>query len=126
MTTIIKNTLLGMAISLLLCGNMLAQEIIIFNGGITIAERQSAPEDGTKLSFFVQAGNYLSNVKVIVQTTSGEELVNTVTNGPWLILDLPSGTYQVIASISNGETQSLPITITDDNQEFGFMFRSVQ
>ena len=81
----------------------LVQEIIISNGGITIAERESAPAEGSKLSFFVRAGNYLSNVTVVVRNQAGEELVNTVTDGPWLILDLPNGSYQVIATLSNGE-----------------------
>ncbi len=112
--------------SLLFCANAVAQEYILFNGGITSEERESAPKEGSKLSFFVRAGNYLSNVSVVVRDQAGQVLVDTVTNGPWLILDLPNGTYQVTATISSGEAQGVAITVDGSPQEVGFMFRSVQ
>lgn len=102
------------------------QEYIVFNGGITINERESAPKTGTKLSFFVRAGNYLSNVSVSIADSRGQEIVRTVTDGPWLILNLPEGDYQITASISSGETQSLKVMVTGETQEIGFMFTSVE
>ncbi len=95
---------------------------VIFNGGVTVEERESAPDRGTRLVFFVTAGNFLSNIDVIVSSDSGSELVNTTTEGPWLILDLDPGRYQVTAERSNGEVQSLVIEVGESSQEFGFSF----
>lgn len=103
-----------------------AQDYILFNGGISANERAEAPTNGTKLVFFVRAGNFLSAVSVVVSTAAGEILVNTVTEGPWLILDLPNGRYSVRASIPSGETQSLSIEVDGSNKEIGFMFTSVE
>lgn len=104
----------------------LAQDRVIFNGGISLEERMTAPTTGTKLVFFVRAGNFLSDVQVVVKDQSGQELVNTVSKGPWLILDLPAGRYRVSASIDSGETQSVEIAVENRPQEFGFMFTSVE
>ena len=103
-----------------------AQDYVVFNGGISTEERATAPDTGTRLVFFVRAGNFLSNVTVLVKDASGRELVNTVTLGPWLILNLPAGRYQVQASIAEGETQSLAIDVDGSSREYGFMFTSVE
>lgn len=126
MKTSMRLAIITTLTSLLFCANGVAQEYILFNGGVTTEERESAPKEGTKLSFFVRAGNYLSNVSVVVRNQAGQVLVDMVTDGPWLILDLPNGTYQVTATISNGEAQGLAVTVDGSTQEIGFMFRSVQ
>lgn len=124
---------LRVAISLLLVlcavvmnSAVLAQERVLFNGGISREERANAPATGTKLVFFVRAGNFLSDVNVIVKNEAGQEMVNTVTRGPWLILDLPAGRYQVNASLDSGEMQSLMIDVDGTPKEIGFMFTSVE
>ena len=119
-------TLFVLVLGLGLNAAALAQNYVVFNGGITAAERAAAPKEGTKLSFFVQAGNYLANVSVVVRNEAGNEVVNTVAEGPWLILNLPNGTYRVDATISSGETQSVTINVDGGNREVGFMFKSVQ
>lgn len=125
---ILRRYVLLFVVTFVAVGNTaaLAQDRVLFNGGISLEERMSAPATGTKLTFFVRAGNFLSNVSVVVKDQSGQELVNTVTRGPWLILDLPAGRYQVSASIDSGETQSLVIAVDDKPQEIGFMFTSVE
>ncbi|MFM1896443.1 MAG: hypothetical protein RLZZ385_1517 [Pseudomonadota bacterium] len=104
----------------------LAQDAVIFNGGISEEERATAPNTGTKLVFFVRAGNYLANVSVTIKNAAGAEVVNTVARGPWLILNLPSGRYSVAASLPGGETQSLTIDVDGSTREYGFMFTSVE
>ena len=103
-----------------------AQEYILFNGGISSEERASAPTTSTKLVFFVRAGNFLSDVSVVIKNAAGQEMVNTVTKWPWLILDLPAGRYQVTATIDSGETQSLMIEFDGTSKDVGFMFTSVE
>lgn len=104
-------------------GYALSQDIIMFNGGISEDERALAPNSGTRLSFFLASGgSYLSEVSVRVRDQDGNEIVDTLTEGPWLVLDLPPGRYQVIATRKSGEAQSLVIDVTESSQEFGFGF----
>jgi len=101
-----------------------AQDYILFNGGISIEERATAPSTGTKLVFAVESGNYLSEVMVQIKNTAGVELVNTVTQGHWLILNLPNGSYSVSAVLASGETKSMMIAVTDASRECRFAFAS--
>jgi hypothetical protein len=57
-----------------------------------------------------------------VEDDSGNQLVNTVTDGPWLILDLPEGQYDVQASIGEDQVQSGMITVDSRSEKFGYMF----
>ena len=119
-----------MKILLLLCVTLLStvslaesQEFILWSGGISEEERAEAPEQGIKLVFFVRAGNFLADIKVSVKDQSGQELVNTVSTGPWLILDLPDGNYGIVAERSNGDVQSFVISVHSGGvREFGFVF----
>ena len=99
-----------------------ASSRILFNGGITADERDAAPDNGTKLEFFVVAGNYLSAVDVTVTDAAGNVVVSTRTAGPWLILDLSPGTYQVSATRQNGDTQGGAIEVAGAPAKYGFMF----
>lgn len=114
--------LLGTLLLLATSAVSAAGNSVVWNGGITIDERESAPTDGTRLEFFVAAGNYLADIAVSITDESGREIVNTTTDGPWLILSLNPGRYQVIARRRNGDTQSLVIDVAEGNQRFGFAF----
>ena len=96
---------------------------VIWSGGVSKEERASAPKTGTKLTFFVQGGDFVAGVDVSVKTRSGQELVNVADIGPWLILDLVDGEYVVVASRDNGDVQSAIIRVDRaGSSEFGFMF----
>jgi len=99
-----------------------AQSPVIFNGGITLDERESAPQTGTKLEFFVASGSFLAAISVTVSDDSGREVVSTVTRGPWLILNLEPGTYRVQAQRNNGDVQGGTINVTGGVEKFSFMF----
>lgn len=114
---------LFVAVLMLLCGATLAQEVVVFNGGVGTDERASAPANGTKLVFFVETGNFLSGVQVVVKNASGTEVVNTVTKGPWLILNLPNGRYNVRATLGTSQAQGGAIEVDGSNQEFAYMFK---
>jgi hypothetical protein len=70
-------------------------------GGVGIGERHQmekmAHAYNLKLVFAVMNGNYLADVSVAIAEPGGEVLVNTEANGPWLLADLPEGTYEVAA-----------------------------
>ncbi len=75
------------------------------SGGVGVEERNEmanqAKNYDLKLSFADRTGDYLSDVKVIIDDEHGNEIVNTTTNGPWLYIELPSGKYQVKATFDN-------------------------
>lgn len=102
---------------------LLAQSPVIWTGGISEQERAEAPTTGTRLVFFVSAGNYLSNIAVRITDSNDREIVNTTTAGPWLILDLPAGRYNVQATRSNGDEQGVQIeVVAGTDAEYGIMF----
>ena len=100
-----------------------ASSRIIFNGGITTDEREAAPATGTKLEFVVTTGSFLSAINVMVADSAGNEVVSTVTAGPWLILDLAPGTYRVTATRRNGEVQGADIQVGGEPAKITFMFK---
>lgn len=102
-----------------------AQETILFNGGVTSDERAEAPVTGTKLVFFVEAGNFLAGVQVVVKDSSGQEVVNVRTSGPWLILNLPNGRYTVRAAVGDSNAQGGYIEVDGSAREYAYMFRGL-
>lgn len=51
-----------------------------------------------KLVFSTKSGEFLSGVKVGIADAAGKSVVAAVADGPWFLVKLPSGTYQVTAS----------------------------
>ncbi|MEX2470051.1 MAG: hypothetical protein WD396_09870 [Pseudohongiellaceae bacterium] len=117
-----KTLFLGAILALLAPCTLATQNPVIWSGGITIDEREAAPTEGVRLSFFLTTGHYLSAITVSVLDEAGSELVDTVTTGPWLILDLAPGRYTVNAQRQNGQVQSAMVEVTSGNQEFGIAF----
>jgi hypothetical protein len=54
-----------------------------------------------KLVFALKSGEYLSDVRVEIADATGKTLVDTLSEGPWFLIKLPMGDYQVVASFSN-------------------------
>jgi len=119
-----KNLIFISSLLLLFAGPTFAQNYVRFNGGISQEERASAPRTGQRLTFFANEGKFLAQVSVVVKNQEGRELVNVVTLGPWLVLNLPAGRYAVIATAANGEIQSLMIDVDGSQQVFGFGFKT--
>jgi len=51
-----------------------------------------------KMVFASSNGEYLSDVRVQVVDPSNRVVLDTLTEGPWLLAKLPPGSYQVNAS----------------------------
>jgi hypothetical protein len=107
---------------LLLAQQAAAQNPVVWSGGITVDERAQAPATGTKLVFFDDTGDFLANVHVIIKDTQGTVVVDTVSPGPWLIVDLPAGSYNARAEVGE-KAQGVAIVIgTEGKPEYGFRF----
>ncbi len=53
-----------------------------------------------KLVFALSSGSYVSDVGVVISDASGATLLNTTSDGPWLLARLPMGNYQVVATFA--------------------------
>jgi hypothetical protein len=71
-------------------------------GGIGSDERETIANLGTdynvKLVFAERSGDYVSDVRVVIDDLHGKRLAQVMTNGPWLYVKLPPGRYRVEAT----------------------------
>jgi len=76
-------------------------------GGVGKEERDYmnslAPNYNLKLVFAIASGEYLSDVRVVVQDTNGKTYLNTTADGPWVMAKLPEGEY-IIQATTGGKT----------------------
>jgi hypothetical protein len=100
---------------LVLAQTVNAQNAVVWSGGIGVDERAAAPATGTKLVFTAKQGNFLANVHVTIKDAHGKVVVDTVSPGPWLILDLPAGSYHVRAEV-DGKVQGMKMTVGEKKQ----------
>ncbi len=113
---------LALLAGMLLVSPVFAQNYVVWSGGIGLEEREQAPDTGTRLEFFVRSGSFLSDITVVIRNAAGNEIVNTVSTGPWLVLNLPNGQYDVRATLEDGRAQGATINVGDGTSRYGFMF----
>jgi len=53
-----------------------------------------------KLVFALTSGSYVSDVRVAIADAKGKMMLDTTSDGPWLLTRLPAGNYQVVATLS--------------------------
>jgi len=75
-------------------------------GGVGMHERaamkEMAQDFNLKLVFAKANGSYVAQVPFWISNTNGESLLKDVANGPWVLADVPPGTYEV-GAMYNGE-----------------------
>jgi len=80
------------------------------SGGISTDERERMEEIGksynVKLTFAEKKGAFVAGVRLVIQGAKGEEIVNLITDGPWLYIQLPPGVYKLRATFE-GETKEV-------------------
>jgi hypothetical protein len=57
-------------------------------------------EFNLKLVFAMKSGGYVSGARVTLADAGGKTLLDTSSEGPWLLVKLPSGRYRVMATFS--------------------------
>lgn len=84
-------------------------DVEYMTGGVGIGERQAMEEMAKgynlKVVFAKVQGNYLADIPVTIMKPTGEKVLETVANGPWLFAKLPPGQYTVKA-IYNGQVKT--------------------
>jgi hypothetical protein len=59
-----------------------------------------AGDFNVKLVFALKSGEYVSDVRVVIADAAGKTLLDTTSEGPWFLIRLPVGNYQVAATLS--------------------------
>ncbi len=63
-----------------------------------------------KLVFALKTGSYLSGVKVTIADAAGKTLLDTMSEGPWLLAKLPVGKYHIVATFAGkAETRAVSV-----------------
>ena len=77
------------------------------SGGVTEEERDQlaaiARDYNLKVVLATRSGAYLADVAVVVRDASGNPVLGTKADGPWVLARLPAGRYSVEGS-ANGAT----------------------
>ena len=63
-----------------------------------------------KLVFALKSGEYVSGVRVAIVDAAGKSLLDTTSEGPWLLTKLPVGKYQIVASFA-GKAEKRTIAV---------------
>ena len=75
------------------------------SGGLGIEERtilkDMTKDFSTKIVFAMTKGNYISQVELIIKKINGKKIIEIVSDGPWVPVDLPEGAYEIVATHEN-------------------------
>jgi len=63
-----------------------------------------------KLVFALKSGDYVSDVNVTIADAAGKQLLDTTSEGPWLLAKLPAGNYRVVATFA-GKAEKRTIAV---------------
>lgn len=97
------------------------------SGGVALGERDALDRQRASHSLWVatavkRSGAYLSDVRVRIRDSAGATVLDARLDGPWLLVTLGLGRYQVEASFA-GQTQEKTTTIhPGDRHEMLFYF----
>ena len=72
------------------------------SGGVSLNARDNLRtqerDANVKLVFALNTGNYVADVHVKVVDSKGRVVIDDISNGPWLLAKLPSGSYTATAT----------------------------
>lgn len=109
--------------------NVGSGDVIFVSGGIGYCEAQEmrriAPDFQLELMMVKRTPGhetYLASIPVIVTDSKGSLIIDTVTKGPFLLANLPTGRYEVSADY-NGEVKSQRVTVSKKHQRIVFVWR---
>ncbi|MFQ5565911.1 MAG: hypothetical protein ACE5EU_06070 [Paracoccaceae bacterium] len=106
------HAMLAAAATLLATAGPVRADTIYECTGIGLEAREAAESvpHTLRLEFAQADGHYLGGVAARLSDAGGNELLSVRCPGPWLLLDLPDGTYRVSASFE-GKTVTGRATI---------------
>ena len=110
-------TSLSLALLAAAAGALYAQEVAMLSTGVGKEERVPHAGYSVLLVFSEKSGPLLADIKVTVKNKAGKAVVETTSEGPWLFLKLPAGTYKVEATrTSSGKAVTGTVTAPASGQ----------
>lgn len=95
------------------------------SGGIGLEEIETLRRMGhaydLKLVFAEKAGNYLSDVEVVIKDAKGKTVLEATSQGPWFFAQLPAGKY-TIAAIMKGSARQQVVQVTPPRQTAQYFY----
>jgi hypothetical protein len=122
---------IGLIASLMVLGIALAMTVPILpaqaqgaetlSAGIGKGDRPSNKDFPLKLIFAEKGGAYVADVAVTITDSSGNKVVETNSEGPWLFVKVPDGAYKVLAKRPDGKATSAQIDVGGGSQTVVFL-----
>ncbi len=108
----IRTVLTAAALTLLATAGPARADTIYECSGVGLEQREAAENvpHTLRLEFAQADGHYLGGVEASLSDAGGSEILAVRCPGPWVLLDLPDGTYRVSASFE-GKTVTRKLTI---------------
>lgn len=95
----------------------------VLSGGVGSGAREELAQQARgyelKLVFTSEKGAYLADVPVQVTDGKGNVVVDAVSQGPWMFVDLSPGTYTVKATY-DGKTESRRVSVAGGQKTLQF------
>lgn len=95
----------------------------VLSGGVGMGAREQLAQQAhgyeLKLVFTSNKGAYLADVPVQVADAKGNLVVDAVSQGPWMFVDLPHGNYTVKATY-DGKTESRNVSVAASQKTVQF------
>lgn len=120
-----KTLLNSMVAALVLSGTLAAQAqaVNFWTGGVGIESRAEAPLFNTAVQFFQHDGSFLAEIWYTLYDGNGQQMLQGMTEGPWLFVDLPAGNYSIKGQhMASGEVQSIRFSVDGNNQVLGLRY----
>lgn len=93
------------------------ESIRYYSAGVGVEERRTLPQlFPLKLVFKTDAGSLLSDADVTIAAGGKTVFRGRAQNGPWLIIDLPPGTYDVTAVLDGATRRAKGVKIAKGRQ----------
>lgn len=93
-----------------------ASRVFAISGGVGLDARAQlaghARDHDLKLVFATKSGEYLADIPVQITNASGKTMVDQVSQGPWMLVELPPGHYIVQAAL-NGSSKTQHVTVSE-------------
>jgi len=102
------------------------QGIPYVSGGVGVGEREELREEMTrfnlKLIFALTSGAYVADIPVEIKDQQGKVILDVKSEGPWLYVSLPAGSYTITTSMDQ-ITKEKTITLeAEKRQEVRFIW----
>ena len=95
-----------------------AQGIKFYNGGVGIGERAKMPQlYPLKIVLATSSGLYLNDARITIRDKGGREVLSVrADNGPWLVADVPAGSYTVEA-VLEGKAKKASVSVASGKKQ---------